>query len=48
MEENEIKEIKEKVERLYRDYREKMQELAREGERDTEYFLNEIEKLTRS
>jgi len=47
MDENDAKEIKDKIEKLYSDYREKMQELAHEGEKTTEYFLNEVEKLTR-
>lgn len=47
MDENDVKEIKENIEKLYDEYREKMQELVHEGEKTTEYFLDEIEKLTR-
>lgn len=47
MDENDIKEIKDKIERLYRDYHDKMDNLVREGERETEQFLYEIEKLTK-
>ena len=47
MDENDIKEIKEEIEKLYDNYREKMEELAHEGEKTTEYFLDEVEKLTK-
>ena len=40
-------EIKREIEKLYENYREKMRELAHEGEKTTEYFLYEIEKLTK-